>query len=526
MGANTHSWLVLEPYDNNIPTNLRKQYEAFGWKIHIPVSPKSLTHERDAEHAEVYGIAKGGMLQRNLPKLWHTRIESYLPAHLFERVFHQRWDGDDGYSQQDWIDYINLLMQNKQPLKMWHEDTPHLRLKHMCTDWCIRHWEYKLLPHDDIDFVLDLIEWKEPKVILGEVVVNATEEKEPPKKKVEGGGVHLLAFGSYDDRCVELGRVYSDDIGGYATTPTGLEFGYKNLADLKKILKTAATNWKELASTDMIMAGFKPNVSTPMNVTFLGASASGYTMTVNLTAVVSGQGQLDPYGAKIIASHLKPQIGAYAEKALDKVIGNGKKRPNAFVRQVNVTLGADMSMPSKGGASLGSQAVAQKSKQAGWVRESHLWWDAWCDKLSSRSDFTHAPASRTKTTVTRIDVGGHTIDYTVEFVFTPKVIYKTMYKLRPTGGRDRDMVYTKSQSWLTPKENTIKASYKHYLKTVAIEEDKKVAGLNVERKDAAALEAQSAAAASSAARGDATANTTTTGEKRIRAISLSDNGGK
>ena len=144
MGANTHSWLVLEPYDNNIPTNLRKQYEAFGWKIHIPVSPKSLTHERDAEHAEVYGIAKGGMLQRNLPKLWHTRIESYLPAHLFERVFHQRWDGDDGYSQQDWIDYINLLMQNKQPLKMWHEDTPHLRLKHMCTDWCIRHWEYKI----------------------------------------------------------------------------------------------------------------------------------------------------------------------------------------------------------------------------------------------------------------------------------------------------------------------------------------------------------------------------------------------
>lgn len=526
MGANTHSWLVLEPYDNNIPTNLRKQYEAFGWKIHIPVSPKSLTHERDAEHAEVYGIAKGGMLQRNLPKLWHTRIESYLPAHLFERVFHQRWDGDDGYSQQDWIDYINLLMQNKQPLKMWHEDTPHLRLKHMCTDWCIRHWEYKLLPHDDIDFVLDLIEWKEPKVILGEVVVNATEEKEPPKKKVEGGGVHLLAFGSYDDRCVELGRVYSDDIGGYATTPTGLEFGYKNLADLKKILKTAATNWKELASTDMIMAGFKPHTSEPMNVTFLGASASGYTMTVNLTAVVSGQGQLDPYGAKIIASHLKPQIGAYAEKALDKVIGNGKKRPNAFVRQVNVTLGADMSMPSKGGTSLGSQAVAQKSKQAGWLRESHLWWDAWCDKLSSRSDFTHAPASRTKTTVTRIDVGGHTIDYTVEFVFTPKVIYKTMYKLRPTGGRDRDMVYTKSQSWLTPKENTIKASYKYYLKTVAIEEDKKVAGLNVERKDTAALEAQSAAAASSAARGDTTANTTTTGEKRIRAISLSDNGGK
>ena len=526
MGANTHSWLVLEPYDNNIPTNLRKQYEAFGWKIHIPVSPKSLTHERDAEHAEVYGIAKGGMLQRNLPKLWHTRIESYLPAHLFERVFHQRWDGDDGYSQQDWIDYINLLMQNKQPLKMWHEDTPHLRLKHMCTDWCIRHWEYKLLPHDDIDFVLDLIEWKEPKVILGEVVVNATEEKEPPKKKVEGGGVHLLAFGSYDDRCVELGRVYADDIGGYATTPTGLEFGYKNLADLKKILKTAATNWKELASTDMIMAGFKPHTSEPMNVTFLGASASGYTMTVNLTAVVSGQGQLDPYGAKIIASHLKPQIGAYAEKALDKVIGNGKKRPNAFVRQVNVTLGADMSMPSKGGTSLGSQAVAQKSKQAGWLRESHLWWDAWCDKLSSRSDFTHAPASRTKTTVTRIDVGGHTIDYTVEFVFTPKVIYKTMYKLRPTGGRDRDMVYTKSQSWLTPKENTIKASYKYYLKTVAIEEDKKVAGLNVERKDTAALEAQSAAAASSAARGDTTANTTTTGEKRIRAISLSDNGGK
>lgn len=523
MGANTHSWLVLEPYDNNIPTNLRKQYEAFGWNIHIPVSPKSLTHERDAEHAEVYGIAKGGLLQRNLPKLWHTRIESYLPAHLFERVFHQRWDSDDGYSQQDWIDYINLLMQNKQPLKMWHEDTPHLRLKHMCTDWCIRHWEYKLLPHDDIDFVLDLIEWREPKVILGEVVVNATEEG-PPKKKVEGGGVHLLAFGSYDDRCVELGRVYNDDIGGYATTPTGLEFGYKNLADLKKILKTAATNWKELASKDMIMAGFTPNVSTLMNVTFLGASASGYTMTVNLTAVVSGQGQLDPYGAKIIASHLKPQIGAYAEKGLDKVIGNGKKRPNAFARQVNVTLGADMSMPAKGGTSLANQGVAQKSKQAGWVRESHLWWDAWCDKLSTRSDFTHAPASRTKTTVTRIDVGGHTIDFAVEFVFTPKVIYKTMYKLRPTGGRDRDMVYAKSQCWLTPKENTIKASYKYYLKTVAIEEDKKVAGLNVERKDAAALEAQSAAAASSAARGDATTNTTTTGEKRIRAISL-DGGG-
>ena len=99
-----------------------------------------------------------------------------------------------------------------------------------------------------------------------------------------------------------------------------------------------------------------------------------------------------------------------------------------------------------------------------------------------------------------------------------------MYKLRPTGGRDRDMVYTKSQSWLTPKENTIKASYKYYLKTVAIEEDKKVAGLNVERKDAAALEAQSAAAVSSSARGDTTPNTTTTGEKRIRAIVLE--GGK
>lgn len=526
MGANTHSWLVLEPYDNNIPTNLRKQYEAFGWKIHIPVSPKSLTHERDAEHAEVYGIAKGGMLQRNLPKLWHTRIESYLPAHLFERVFHQRWDGDDGYSQQDWIDYINLLMQNKQPLKMWHEDTPHLRLKHMCTDWCIRHWEYKLLPHDDIDFVLDLIEWKEPKVILGEVVVNATEEKEPPKKKVEGGGVHLLAFGSYDDRCVELGRVYSDDIGGYATTPTGLEFGYKNLADLKKILKMVAENWKKLSDSDIGLAGFTPHASEPLAVVLSWVKASGYTITVELRAHVTGDRQLDPYGAKIIANQLKAQMSAYAEKGLDKVITQGKKRPNGYARPVNITLGADMSMPKQGGASLASQAVAQKSKRAGWVRESHLWWDAWCDKLSSRSDFTHAPASRTKTTVTKIDTELGLIFYEVEFVFTPKVIYKTMYKLRPTGGRDRDMVYTKSQSWLTPKENTIKASYKYYLKTVAIEEDKKVAGLNVERKDTATLEAQSAAVASSAARGDTTPNTTTTGAKRIRAISLSDKGGK
>jgi hypothetical protein len=514
---------VLEPYDNNIPTNLRKQYEAFGWKIHIPVSPKALTHERDAEHAEVYGIAKGGMLQRNLPKLWHTRIESYLPAHLFERVFHQRWDSDDGYSQQDWIDYINLLMQNKQPLKMWHEDTPHLRLKHMCTDWCIRHWEYKLLPHDDIDFVLDLIEWKEPKVILGEVVVNATEE-EPPKKKVEGGGVHLLAFGSYDDRCVELGRVYNDDIGGYATTPTGLEFGYKNLADLKKILKMVAENWKKLSDSDIGLAGFTPHASEPLAVVLSWVKASGYTITVELRAHVTGDRQLDPYGAKIIANQLKAQMSAYAEKGLDKVITQGKKRPNGYARPVNITLGADMSMPAKGGTSLASQAVAQKSKGAGWSRESHLWWDAWCDKLSSRSDFTHAPASRTKTTVTRIDTELGLIFYEVEFVFTPKVIYKTMYKLRPTGGRDRDMVYTKSQSWLTPKENTIKSSYKYYLKTVAIEEDKKVAGLNVERKDAAALEAQSAAAASSAARGDATTNTTTTGEKRIRAIVLE--GGK
>ena len=526
MGANTHSWLVLEPYDNNIPTNLRKQYEAFGWKIHIPVSPKSLTHERDSEHAEVYGIAKGGMLQRNLPKLWHTRIESYLPAHLFERVFHQRWDGDEGYSQQDWIDYINLLMQNKQPLKMWHEDTPHLRLKHMCTDWCIRHWEYKLLPHDDIDFVLDLIEWKEPKVILGEVVVNATEENEPPKKKVEGGGVHLLAFGSYDDRCVELGRVYADDIGGYATTPTGLEFGYKNLADLKKILKMVAENWKKLSDSDIGLAGFTPHASEPLAVVLSWVKASGYTITVELRAHVTGDSQLDPYGAKIIANQLKAQMSAYAEKGLDKVITQGKKRPNGYARPVNITLGADMSMPKEGGVSLGSQAVAQKSKRAGWVRESHLWWDAWCDKLSSRSDFTHAPASRTKTAVTKIDTELGLIFYEVEFVFTPKVIYKTMYKLRPTGGRDRDMVYTKSQSWLTPKENTIKASYKYYLKTVAIEEDKKVAGLNVERKDTATLEAQSAAAASSAARGDMSPTTTTTGEKRIRAISLSDNGGK
>lgn len=524
MGANTHSWLVLEPYDNNIPTNLRKQYEAFGWKIHIPVSPKALTHERDAEHAEVYGIAKGGMLQRNLPKLWHTRIESYLPAHLFERVFHQRWAGDDGYSQQDWIDYINLLMQNKQPLKMWHEDTPHLRLKHMCTDWCIRHWEYKLLPHDDIDFVLDLIEWKEPKVILGEVVVNATEENEPPKKKVEGGGVHLLAFGSYDDRCVELGRVYADDIGGYATTPTGLEFGYKNLADLKKILKMVAENWKKLSDSDIGLAGFTPHASEPLAVVLSWVKASGYTITVELRAHVTGDRQLDPYGAKIIANQLKVQMSAYAEKGLDKVITQGKKRPNGYARPVNITLGADMSMPKEAGTSLASQSVAQKSKRAGWLRESHLWWDAWCDKLSTRSDFTHAPASRTKATVTKIDTELGLIFYEVEFVFTPKVIYKTMYKLRPTGGRDRDMVYTKIQSWLTPKENTIKASYKYYLKTVAIEEDKKVAGLNVERKDAAALDAQSAAAASSAARGDATPNATTTGEKRIRAIVLE--GGK
>ena len=415
-------------------------------------------------------------------------------------------------------------MQNKQPLKMWHEDTPHLRLKHMCTDWCIRHWEYKLLPHDDIDFVLDLIEWKEPKVILDEVVVNATEENEPPKKKVEGGGVHLLAFGSYDDRCVELGRVYADDIGGYATTPTGLEFGYKNLADLKKILKMVAENWKKLSDSDVGLAGFTPHASEPLAVVLSWVKSSGYTITVELRAHVTGDRQLDPYGAKIIANQLKAQMSAYAEKGLDKVITQGKKRPNGYARQVNITLGADMSMPKQGGASLASQAVAQKSKRAGWLRESHLWWDAWCDKLSSRSDFTHAPASRTKTTVTKIDTELGLIFYEVEFVFSPKVIYKTMYKLRPTGGRDRDMVYTKSQSWLTPKENTIKASYKYYLKTVAIEEDKKVAGLNVERKDAAALEAQSATAVSSSARGDTTPNTTTTGEKRIRAIVLE--GGK
>ena len=318
--------------------------------------------------------------------------------------------------------------------------------------------------------------------------------------------------------------MYADDIGGYATTPTGLEFGYKNLADLKKILKMVAENWKKLSDSDIGLAGFTPHASEPLAVVLSWVKASGYTITVELRAHVTGDRQLDPYGAKIIANQLKAQMSAYAEKGLDKVITQGKKRPNGYARQVNITLGADMSMPKQGGASLASQAVAQKSKRAGWLRESHLWWDAWCDKLSSRSDFTHAPASRTKTTVTKIDTELGLIFYEVEFVFSPKVIYKTMYKLRPTGGRDRDMVYTKSQSWLTPKENTIKASYKYYLKTVAIEEDKKVAGLNVERKDAAALEAQSAAAVSSSARGDTTPNTTTTGEKRIRAIVLE--GGK
>lgn len=464
--ANTHSWLVLEPIEVGINETVRSEYQQFGWKVRIPVSPSDLTHQRDADHTETYGIASGGLLQRNLPKLWRTSIKSYLPSRITERFFHAKWDGgDEAYSQQDWIDYINLLMKNKQPLRMWHEDSPELRLVHGCTDWCITHFEYTLLPHDDIDYRIDLVEWKEPKCIVGEVLVNAEEEPKDTPKKVKGGGVKLLVFGSYDNRAVDYGVVYTPTIRG-EFAQLGLHLGFKNAKHAKECVEA-----------------LNPDDSYYMNE--IRASRSPYepAWSWKLWEMKGFKGhgtllcRLDtdlPDGVIPAMSSLYRNIAATClENWLRAMLPT-----TGLIRQSRAVVGYDQSSEE---VEYNTQAISGGSSRR------HLTWDAWCDKLSTVDNFQELVLKPIKFKYDGfrhipMELGDHTqFEYDVTLEFELKTKYKTAYIVRPIEKGNPDLVYAKTQSWLTPKENTMEAGYKYYLKTVKHKGDE--LGLNVERSD-------------------------------------------
>lgn len=462
----TYTRLYLYPAGSEVmkSRNVFNLLNAYGYFMPIPVSPSNLEYKRGASHNEAYGIVSGGLLQRNLPKLWHLTIDTYLPRDIYERTFHnwsqdREWSGE--YTQQSFVDYINLVMQYKIPLALFDSSSPE-RIRHNAEYWCIEQFNYKMQPHDDIDYTLELIEWKEPHVKLSEIEMKEVTRTPTGPSVRRGDGTALMVFGTNDPRAYNEGEVYNANIKLAFTMREGsLVSGYAKLNDLKQALREAI---------------------------------SGSVKSLNGGDVWSGEVRLDSVGwvdgTAVVPYHIKYAVGnarganrarasamAQMQSDLTKVIYMGMRKSASTMPLNASVLGAKS---ADGKITNVVSATTYDPKTYSGYKTTKLRTNAWCNLREVRKKVPlytlklSADVERTAISDGKKDEYGSILIKLEQL----RVWFNEMYVVSPTRGTklapntgkapSGDLYYDAKQSWLVPKENTIRTSYKKYLATVLV----------------------------------------------------------
>lgn len=469
----TYTRLYLYPAGSEVmkSRNVFNLLNAYGYFMPIPVSPSNLEYKRGASHNEAYGIVSGGLLQRNLPKLWHLTIDTYLPRDIYERTFHnwsqdREWSGE--YTQQSFVDYINLVMQYKIPLALFDSSSPE-RIRHNAEYWCIEQFNYKMQPHDDIDYTLDLIEWKEPHVNLSEVEMKEVTQTPTGPSVRRGDGTALMVFGQNDSRAYDRGRVYNANVKVAFTMREGSTvIGYKNVSEINTALQRVIS--------DQFLADINGYDWWNLKIYYSNATFSNNTARIPY--------QID-YHASALSKHIvRGAAMAEIQQQLNKLISKGLK---AYADPLN----ANVIGSTSHGGTWANELLNAKSTIARTLVDSlsdreisirdNLHINAWCQLREVRNNVPlytlKISAKRTTDEAITPSPWRRDTGYVELKISRLRTWFKEMYVVSPTSGTklgsttttpSGDIFYDAKQSWLVPKENTIRTSYKKYLATVLI----------------------------------------------------------
>lgn len=211
------AYIMFEP--TRYEKDLQPYINAYGPTLRIPVSPATLSISKESEHNEVQSIMFGGILERNAPGLRHFAVTSFIPGtpyttgygdYGFQNYYpwaEDRGDGQRVYTngtledgnlictQTGWISFVNLLMDRRIILKFHLIKAPAFRHRDECFHVCIKSFTYQHNPHDDLDYTIEFVEWREPTIKIGkEQVIDIAEDEPPAKKKSPTGGQILLVM--------------------------------------------------------------------------------------------------------------------------------------------------------------------------------------------------------------------------------------------------------------------------------------------------------------------------------------------
>lgn len=211
------AYIMFEP--TRYEKDLQPYINAYGPTLRIPVSPATLAISKESEHNEVQSIMFGGILERNAPGLRHFAVTSFIPGtpyttgygdYGFQNYYpwaEDRGDGQRVYTngtledgnlictQTGWISFVNLLMDRRIILKFHLIKAPAFRHRDECFHVCIKSFTYQHNPHDDLDYTIEFVEWREPTIKIGEEqVIDVAEDEPPAKKKSPTGGKILLVM--------------------------------------------------------------------------------------------------------------------------------------------------------------------------------------------------------------------------------------------------------------------------------------------------------------------------------------------
>lgn len=215
--AEHFAYIMFEP--TRYEKDLRPYINAYGPTLRIPVSPATLSISKEAEHNEVQSVMFGGILERNAPGLRHFSVTSFIPGtpyttgygdYRFQnyypwaedlgggvRVYTNGTLNDDNLicTQTGWVSFVNLLMDRRIILKFHLVKAPAYRHRDECFNVCIKSFTYQHNPHDDLDYTIEFVEWREPSIRVGEEqVIDLKEDTPPAHKKSPAGGQILLVM--------------------------------------------------------------------------------------------------------------------------------------------------------------------------------------------------------------------------------------------------------------------------------------------------------------------------------------------
>lgn len=308
-----YAFIVLEP--TRYEKDLQPYINAYGPSLRIPVSPSTLAINRAAAHNEVQSIMFGGVLERNAPGLRSFAISSFIPAtpyylgrgdYGFQNYYPWNEDMGDGKrkitngtlkddnlccTQQGWISFVNLLMNRRIILKFHLIKAPTYRHRQECMLVCIRNFTYAHNPHDDLDYTLEFVEWREPAIRIGEeqIIKNNDDAPKPPKNK--SGGKILLVMHELQG----VNTVILNPRTERLLTLYGLKMSTDASASITKL--TIATNWPiELNELKKGLSEFIPTLKhatdektdyrkTKLTHVSLGTIPQGSYSSLNITGI-------------------------------------------------------------------------------------------------------------------------------------------------------------------------------------------------------------------------------------------------